>query len=388
MMDDGMTSNEYRLRELGSFNPITFDLRVEGDATEEPDAEKGRTYFHEFVHFLQAVGSTYCVDHHLETMNYIAAAVEDMGGRSNLVLSGGSDAEVTADNIKERLTFRHHSLEGAYGSRRVDLGLARIEGAETLGMCKFNEERLCWEYIRWNRRDGCFFATPIGALTLRETQAYVLQHLIENEAGTDVAIEYATDRASDSGTHVYTALIELFFRTFDDPQVNATDKMVTLITLIDLALQIPPVSYRGHPDWTPMTIPGLRFMTFFEHIREIGFVDHRDDAHYLKFTEEMSALLGWPSPKAIWHEFHQAISEMLSPIRHLVGTSIDADPAAFERYLDDRLRKIVSIGDLDPASRSGAHKDGVPRESAWLFGVSRGRRPGPAFSPASTWPGI
>jgi hypothetical protein len=217
-------------------------------------------------------------------------------------------------------------------------------------MCEFNEKRLCWEYIRWNRRDGCFFATPIGALTLRETQAYVLQHLIENEAGADVAIEYATDRTSDSSAHVYTALLELFFRTFDDPQVNATDKMVTLITLIDMALQIPPVSYRGHPDWTPMTIPGLRFMTFFEHIREIGFVDHRDDAHYLKFTEDMSALLGWPSPKAIWHEFHQAISEMLSPIRHLVGTSIDADPAAFERYLDHRLRKIVSVGDLDPAA--------------------------------------
>ena len=71
--------------ELGRFTPPLLNLEVSHSRKDvlnrKVDREVfARVFFHEFVHFLQALGSTYELNRHFETMDFIAQSIKEMGG--------------------------------------------------------------------------------------------------------------------------------------------------------------------------------------------------------------------------------------------------------------------------------------------------------------------
>jgi hypothetical protein len=334
---------------LGDFNPLLLLLRINLDAAlarADPAYmhEYERVAFHERVHFLQAIGTMFDIGTHSEVMDYIANTIHDMGGVNELILSGFSfvDPEYAVERVLNHfMSFHRISLDGHYGSRPVPMK-AWLGEHEDFGVVELNKDTSCPEYIRWNRHDREYFATPLGSHSIHETLAYLLEHFIPETPRDLERIEIVRqfDAPSDSDRHYYNAALDLFWHLMADRQDTSEDKFATLVSILDLSLQTVPLDLcRKHPGRVDMTTPGLRLVRLMEAAREMPLVKNTQDDDYRRFTEEVSERLGWPSPRLVWQQCLTGLEQVLGPLLDDTSAAITAHPERFESY----LKRMVSF---------------------------------------------
>ena len=256
-------------------------------------------YFHEYVHFLQSIGTTYGISRHFEILEWIAKGVRQMGGSDALILSGLSKAPKDA-----RKDLRGHRLmEGAYGSRKVDLPIE----SRDIGLLAANENTACYEYIRWNFRDKCYFATPVGRYTLCENLAALSETIgISDKARIPIVRQHLA--SSDSPLHNYTVGTEFFWNTYEQQQKNPDSLIVTAIAFMDACQQIPSWRHSSHPEWVPMTSPSIRFAVLTDALGSVRFINHLHDPDYDRFITDLFKKAGWPAPPQFFREHLEWLS--------------------------------------------------------------------------------
>lgn len=343
-MDEWMSIDlEKSSQALGDFNPILFRLRLHFNPENIKDNESSlkyeRVFFHEFVHFLQGFGSTFNIATHFEVMDHIAQTLQEMEGYADLVLHGFSSIHHARESLFEHFRYFHRIvLDGNYDSRPVPIKTS-IGVAKDLGFVSLNEDTYCYEYIRWNIHDREYFATPLGTRTLQENLAYVLEQVRLSTTAASLVLQF--NAPSNSSLHYYNAAFELFWRTFAERNENPTDLCATLVAILDLSLQTVPFDlYQDHPDRFWMTTPSFRFVRFLQAAKEIRFINHLHDPDYLRFIEEISNHLGWPSPITVWHEYLNPLSEVVNGWRQVTQTEIQSDPRAFNSWVETIMRRV------------------------------------------------
>jgi hypothetical protein len=318
---------------LGEFNPLLLQLKLHvGRSDDSAAAERTQgTYFHEYVHFLQCIGTTYSISSHFETLAWIAEAVRQMGGHNELILSG------LAMPVRQRPLQHlamHRNMDGAYGSRQVLLPTE----SKSLGLLNLNESTACYEYIRWNLHDQCYFSTPVGAYTLHENLAS-LSETIGMAPGEQIPIVLQNAVPSSSPLHNYTVGTEFFWNVFDQKQTDPNSLIVTAAAFMDACLQIPNSRHKMHPAYIGMTSPSIRFAMLSEVLPEVRFIDHLDDQDYPRFIEDLFAKMRWPAPPQIFQEH----LEWLSPIVQAHVDSIDnyrsIQPQLYDKYFNDQIAR-------------------------------------------------
>src|SRR5262245_32136581 len=102
-------------QKLGDFVPVVLRLRLLCEKRLMRDRAEQLAYtpvfFHEFVHFLQAIGSTFNISTHFEVVEYIAQAIREMGGRADHILHGILSIADQEDYLKHFMGLHHFSLD-------------------------------------------------------------------------------------------------------------------------------------------------------------------------------------------------------------------------------------------------------------------------------------
>lgn len=326
----------------GSFTPALLQLQLSFPSKEisndEYQLEHESIFFHEFIHFLQAIGSTYNLNTHFEVMGYISQFINEVGGDTSRVLHTFSPFVDLKEGFREHFHYHYRSLDGMYGSRPFQLNMHD----PLVGFVRLNEETLCYEYVRWNSHDQRYFATPLGAHTFQECMAFILGESMRVAENENISLPLQFNVPSNSILHCYNAPLELFWNTFPEKQNVPNDLIATLVTVLDMSLQIPSSHYENHPAWNAMTSPSFRFAYFLDAIKKQGIklVNHLDEADYLRFINEVSDVLKWPSPLTTWEKFLEIISGCVKEWRGFVTSSIKTNPERFNVYVDTYL-KIV-----------------------------------------------
>lgn len=322
----------------GSFYPILFRISI----SKEPDPNVRDDFlsykgveFHEFVHYFQAIGSTYCIHAFQDALECIWSFVDEAGGHSPLVLRGGSDILTCSMSVPEHLAFHARTLEGNYGSRSVALN-SRDTSA---GGVQINMETQCWEYVRWNRAAKCFFATPLGAASFMECAAYLSQRILVGTGG-DIRIIPQFNAGPESRLHIYTAPLELYLNLFQDKPIQPV--LASLLAILDLSLQIPSIHHRAHPDYPALSHPSMRFVSYTKALQNVRLLDPMDRQDYRRFVSELETALGWPSTFTVWQDYHRYFHERTAELDTYARASVKADPDKFEAYIRTRTRALLS----------------------------------------------
>ena len=317
-------------RSLGSFNPLILQLKLSAEVPSGIASEELiGTFFHEHVHFWQSIATTYGISRHFEMLDWIAKAVREMGGHHDMVLHGLAKPIKTSflTHLKE-----HRNMDGGYSSapRRV----ATTSPAE--GWLELNESTCCWEYIRLNPRDKHFFATPIGAHTIQENLAHIMEQIGISTKG-HTALRVRANAPSKSQLHDYYVATECFWNMFPGHREQPESFIATLIAMLEACLQIPSMQHQRHPEWAPMTHPSTRFRLLFDEMEELHWIDHEDNDDYLRFVEEIFGLLGWPAPQTVLREHLEWLDGVLSKYENQASEHRRQQPDRFEEYVQNRL---------------------------------------------------
>lgn len=307
----------------GEFNPILFHLKLH--IPENTGEQAWAAYFHEYVHFLQNIGTTWGISRVLEVLNWIAEGVEQMGGNPSLILNGL--ARPVPRSALQDLVM-HRKLDGAYGSRMCTLP----EAIPVEGSLVPNLETGCIEYIRWNEVDQCYFATPVGAHTLRENLAYVSENI-----GMSGQVFPSHRAPSNSDLHNYTVGTEFFWNAFPDQRKDPSSLILTAVALMDACLQIPNSRHLNHPDWVPMTAPGFRFASLTEVLPSVRFIDVFEDLDYSRFIGEIFNQMGWPAPSQIVEEHVEWLTSVREHHMGALDEFRSREPAIYEAYFRQQV---------------------------------------------------
>jgi hypothetical protein len=326
-------------RSLGSFNPLILQLKLQAEV---PNGAASKdligTFFHEHVHFWQSIATTYGIARHFEVLDWIAQAVGKMGGRDDLILQGL--AKPVGSSILQHLR-EHRDMDAAYSSRPRT---APVNMGAEASWIELNEKTGCWEYVRWNRRDKGYFATPIGAHTIQENLAHVMEQI---GLSTKAALAVQANAPSTSPLHVYHIATECFWNKFPEQRKQPDSLIVTMIAFLEACLQIPSTRHRNHPDYPPMTIPGMRFVLLLEKMNHLQFINHEDDDDYRRFIDELFQLIGWPDPHTVIREHLEWLSPILDSYEKVASEHRSMHPERFEKYVEDRLtetkRKMTEL---------------------------------------------
>jgi hypothetical protein len=350
----------------GAFNPAILRISILSKLQYGDDPKNfERTFFHEYIHFLQSIGNTYNYNLYFEVMDYIAIAVKEMGGDTTRILDGFS--KIYDNNPYDHLNFHFLTLDGRYGSRIIPIKevldnfcncqsiqikdysskmLSDLKDCE-IGYLNLNLDTKCYEYIRLNNHDDEYFATPLGACSFQETMAYICEHLAYADKNVKFSLRIQFDAPSQSYLHYYNAPLELFYHSFKRKKINIDDMIATLLVMLDISLQIPPIKFKNShgPNWVEMTSPSWRFERLFKAVYDIRFVNHNDEADYIRFMKEISDKVGWPSPLDIWIDTLKTLSGYLDSCRKLVSFAIDSNPKLYENHIihliESRKRRAI-----------------------------------------------
>jgi hypothetical protein len=317
---------------LGSFNPLILQLKLQAEVPKRGHLPKDLigTFFHEHIHFWQSIATTYGIARHFEVLDWIAHAVGEMGGRDDLILHGL--AKPVRSSILQHLR-EHRNMDGAYSSRSINVP---AEGGAEASLIKLNEGTACYEYIRVNRRDKVYFATPIGAHTIQENLAHVMEKI---GLYTKTELNVQANASSKSRAHDYHVATECFWNKFAKQRKQPDSLVVTMIAVMEACLQIPSSRHRDHREYPLMTIPGVRFVHLLEKMNNMEFINPIDDDDYRRFIDQLFQLIGWPDPHTIIGEHLEWLSPILDFYENTASELRRKHPTHFERYVKDRLKQ-------------------------------------------------
>lgn len=319
------------------FSPVLLQLHLAAPAGDQQanKEEMASAFFHEYLHFLQSIGTTYNQDRLLDVMNLAAAAVKALGGDVTRMIHGASKID---HDFVEHLRFHRNTLDGDYPSHAV----SQYYGDESVGVIEMNEETQCFEYIRYHNYERTFFATPLGAHAFQEALVFANQQFANLAFwGSNASIipPLETEPVC-SAMHVYTAPFDLFFRAFEDQPATAVQKVATLAAVLDLSLHLPDLPIDAPESWRMDTIPTFRFRHLFEAVHDVDFADPNVDHDYERFVDELCDLLGWNSLTDELRRRADKLAAIRDDFNQSIRAYISERPEALEALVQARLRGV------------------------------------------------
>lgn len=307
------------------FLPVLLQLSIDSGSGGS-DAEHIESFLHEYQHFLQAVGTMYNHDRLLDMLNFAAAAVEDLGGDVSDMLFGMSQVKA---NFIEHFQLHRTTLDGNYASRAVDDDL----GDASVGVFQLNQEKQCYEYVRWNDAERTFFATPLGAQGFQECLVFINSQLPLYRLGVTIIIPPDYGVPSDSPLHAYTAPMDLFFRKFKERCNDSYRAAGTLAAVLDMSLHfsVTEADRLGFH-------PSFRFVRIIGALDNVEFVDPRITGDYERFVEEVCRHLEWPSMLNEIHTRAEAYAKIRGQYLALYDELLVRDPEQIELHIANRGR--------------------------------------------------
>ena len=269
-----------------------------------------------------------------------------MGGHDGLILHGLS--KPVRNGIQGHLKD-HYMIDGRYPSREFDLPM----GESDVGFICLNDRKACYEYVRWNATDQTYCATPVGAHAIYENLAFVKESIIvrtEKQFGVQVK----SSAPCHSMMHHYTVFTELFWNSFHKKAANGDSLIATMLAVLDACLQIPHSPHAGHPEYIPMTNPGLRFVELFSLLHDMTFVDGKG-RNFRAFIDKLFEMKQWPSPSVVLEEHYRWLHPILEKHRRSATSARRRDPAKYEDYIARRVKQVAAnvyamFGETVPAA--------------------------------------
>jgi hypothetical protein len=325
-------------------------------------------FFHEAVHYINALSSTYSIHLILECLDAVKKMIREFGGNANGIFSLIS----TEDDYWKHFLQQSESCEGRYSYENLNIKeyltdrgyfredadrlLLDLEPLKQTYIAIYNEQTQCHEILCWNHVSQQYFVIPMGIMAMQECQAYINEMIHATESDEFASFTLNSKKySSENPVHIYTILFELFHKAIIESEEIAGTKEQKLLFLefaLDISMQMP--LFVDDENYKDTYIPSSTFIKILDYISQKKCVpDLKNNRDYIGYLDEMCRAIDiYPCTKS-WRNLFDVIDTMLNFTNDDLKKHVSSE--FLSGYSNKVAETILNIANRNPVNKHYKH---------------------------------